>query len=425
MKRLHRLLTIIFVGMGLVMGLVEPVYAKNTFAVWDQTHFRFRNDDGSETAATWKAAEDTNITGQIKEENFRLRLQTSETATQDQGETVAPRLEYKAASGGACTDTTGWTVVTTSTTNAFALTTSANFTDGAATTSQLTLGGGYAFIAGEILDATNLATAVSGLSKDLTEHEWNMQATTNAGDSTAYIFRVSNNATDYNAYAVCPQVTTSAPLVPTFTLNAYRWYVDPSPESENATDPWGNPDIAQNTAITVTPSGNDPPDSTQELRLRTNFTVNTTNLPATDTAFKLQYKTGTDATCTTGIWADLGVSEAWNYATSTVTDGTDLTVSRISPVSDVLEEYIKSSPTGTNPNSATTGQEVEYDFHIVGGSAFATATQYSFRVIESDATIFDDYTNCPTLSTEPGMVDLMRHGASLNAGVEHGFWWVD
>ena len=46
---------------------------------FSQTHFRFRKDDGSETTATWRAAEDTNVSIAL-DELFRLRIQIKETA---------------------------------------------------------------------------------------------------------------------------------------------------------------------------------------------------------------------------------------------------------------------------------------------------------------------------------------------------------
>ncbi len=211
----------------------------------------------------------------------------------------------------------------------------------------------------------------------------------------------------------------------TFTLNDYRWYVDN--DSENVTDPWGNPDIAENTAIAPLPAGNDPPDSAQELRLRVNFTVNTADLSASSQQFKLQFKAGTDADCTTGSWTDVGAvaASAWQFASSGVTDGTTLTALKLA-ASDVLEVYAKANPTATNPNSATSGQDIEYDFHIIGsGSDFADATQYSFRVLESDDTVFDGYTTCPTLTSEPGTGNLLRHGNFFADGVEQGFFWAD
>lgn len=48
------------------------------FPSFSQTHFRFRKDDGSETTATWRAAEDTNVSIAL-DEPFRLRIQIKET----------------------------------------------------------------------------------------------------------------------------------------------------------------------------------------------------------------------------------------------------------------------------------------------------------------------------------------------------------
>lgn len=217
---------------------------------------------------------------------------------------------------------------------------------------------------------------------------------------------------------------------PQFTQNNYGWYVDS--DAEDVTDFWGNPDIAQNTAISALPVTNDPPGATQELRLRVNISVSNANMTASSKYFKLQYKQGTDANCTTGSWTDVGAGgggEIWRYATSSVTDGTDLTVSRLSPASGVLQEYIKSKPTGANPFAVNVGQTTEYDFHIEHNGA-ADAKRYSLRVVETDntgtpTTAFNGYTNCPTLTTEPGTGNLLRHGNFFADEVEQGFFWAN
>jgi hypothetical protein len=207
---------------------------------------------------------------------------------------------------------------------------------------------------------------------------------------------------------------------PTFTQNDYRWYVDS--DGTNPTEVWGAPDIAENTAIVVIPTGNDPPNSTQELRLRANFTVNTANLTATSQQFDLQFKAGTDASCTSGSWTDVGAAATWEFASSSVSDGADITA--VLAASDINGQYAKSNPTTTNTNSATTSQDIEYDFHIIGTN-IAANTQYSFRVRESDDTVFDAYTTCPTLTTEPGTASLMRHGNVFTEETEQGFFWTD
>lgn len=209
-----------------------------------------------------------------------------------------------------------------------------------------------------------------------------------------------------------------------FTVNSYRWYVDS--DAQDVTDPWGNPDIAQATPITIYPLTNKAPIQTNELRLRINMIVGGVDLPASNSQFKLQYKQGTDGSCTAGSWTDVGAgggAVAWRYASSSVTDGTALTVSRLSPASDVLQKYVKVSPSATN-TAATVGQTIEYDFHIEHNGAVGAA-QYSFRIIESTGALLADHTVCPTLTTNPDSGNLMRHGNYFSNETEGGFLWAD
>lgn len=57
----------------------------------DQSHFRFRNDDGSETTATWAAAEDTPIS---LAKNTPVRLRVEIGATNDPA-SAAYKLQYR------------------------------------------------------------------------------------------------------------------------------------------------------------------------------------------------------------------------------------------------------------------------------------------------------------------------------------------
>ncbi|MCK5472178.1 hypothetical protein KAI54_03255 [Candidatus Gracilibacteria bacterium] len=248
---------------------------------------------------------------------------------------------------------------------------------------------------------------------------------TDVVNDTAYHYEIF--VKDSNGNYATGVVPTSSPFTPTaatptFTLKDYRWYVDN--DATNPTDAWGDPDLAENAAIAAIPADNDPPNSTQELRLRVNFTVNTAALSATSQQFKIQFKAGTDSDCTTGSWTDIGASATWEFATSTVTDGVAITASLAE--SEIAGQYAKSNPTTTNTNSATVGQEIEYDFHIIGTN-ITDATQYSFRIIESDDTVFDAYTTCPTLRTEPGMANFMRHGNFFtpDTAVEAGLFWTE
>lgn len=229
-------------------------------------------------------------------------------------------------------------------------------------------------------------------------------------------------------------VITYTPIVnPTFTLSNYRWYTDAA--SQDVTDPWpsgATVDLAQNNSIVLLPANNGAPRTGQLLRLRINFTIGTAAFTLNSKRFKLQYKTGTDGSCTTGTWTDIGASggvSVWRYASSGVTDGTTLTNSRLLPASNVLEVYVKANPSVVNPNTASIGQTVEYDFHIEDNGA-ADETQYSFRAVETDATgtpstAFSAYSVCPTLITAPGTANFMRGGNFFYNDTEQGSYWVN
>lgn len=60
--------------------------------VYEQEGYRWRNDDGSESSATWKAAQDTVPSSIGKETPVRLRILT---ATSDNPSNVALKLQYR------------------------------------------------------------------------------------------------------------------------------------------------------------------------------------------------------------------------------------------------------------------------------------------------------------------------------------------
>lgn len=251
--------------------------------------------------------------------------------------------------------------------------------------------------------------------------------TTALTNGQAYTYKVFQRD-QYGNYDAGVSIGTFTPSAASssFTQNKYRWYYDN--DLANPTAAWGAIAIAENTAIPIIPAGYDPPDTTQELRLRVNMVVNTAALSASSKYFKLEYKAGTDGSCTTGSWTDVGTGN-WTYATSTVTDGVNITASLSDTTSGKGEQYVKGKPSALNNIGANVGEIIEYDFHVIGGSATPNTT-YSFRVVGTDAagtgeTVLDAYTNCATLTTEPGTADLMRHGQVFNNGSKAGFFWAN
>lgn len=237
----------------------------------------------------------------------------------------------------------------------------------------------------------------------------------------------SGSPTAWMSVAIALKSANSAVL----TLNAYRWYMDTN--AIDVTRPWGLTSIAQNTAITVLPFGNYAPTSSVEMRLRVNMGVTSSTLVTSTRKFKLQFKTGTDGTCTTGSWTDVGevtsstAPHVWKYASSNVAIGTTTTVSRLSPTSDVLDRYIKSATSTTstlNLRPAAVNQTTEFDFHIQNVLATSSIT-YSFRPVLTTGALLSAYTVCPTLTTAPATENQGRHGQYFSDETEGGLYWAD
>ncbi|MBP7842409.1 DUF2341 domain-containing protein [Candidatus Woesebacteria bacterium] len=370
-------------------------------------------------AATWNAAEDTAITSVPKLTNYRLRFLLSNEGAATTG---AQTYQLEVAETGTCSGGT-YSAVPTDTSGDWKISASTHVTDGDPTVniaSGLT-DENTTFVAGEIKDTGNTTGNITLSTTNFTEIEYSVQATTNATDGGEYCFRLNNTDT-YTSYA---QTTIAgAGGSSAFTQSSYRFYVDS--DNQDVTDPWGNPNIAEDTILALLPVSNEAPQDTDEVRVRVAITVSGSDLTASTKQFKLQYKTGSDASCTTGTWTDVGVGgggEIWRYATSGVTDGTTLTATKLS-VSDILGVYAKANPTATNPNGATVGQALEYDFHLNNNGA-ATGSTYSFRVVESDDTPLN-YTYCPTLTTKQVTSQELRHGNVFSQnGVEQGFTRAD
>jgi hypothetical protein len=132
----------------------------------EQLSFRGRNDNGSETTATWKATENTNWSQSV-DTNFRVRFvcQVLEAA----GGSSTMQLQYNR-------NAIGWNDVTT-TSSVVKAVTSGNVTNGTATTDQI--GGTGTFNAGSI-STDGLADVVSLSASAHTEWEFVLQIV--AGD---------------------------------------------------------------------------------------------------------------------------------------------------------------------------------------------------------------------------------------------------
>lgn len=219
-----------FVWLILGMALLAPGIAKGYY--FGQGDYRWRNDDGSETGATWIAPTNTAITDVARYSNLRLRVAVKNLFSIS-GYSIGPRLEFTASSNGL------WTAVSAATngTQPFEMSVSANYPDGDPTTAQL--GGSTTFVAGHMVESpVNAAAAVAINGGQWSEFEYCIRSTTKARGGSNYWFRLANDSGTgmMYSYVFYPQLTMAAgdvsespaivsPLVATASIMTNSTYV--------------------------------------------------------------------------------------------------------------------------------------------------------------------------------------------------------
>jgi len=199
---------------GILKFLLRPIKPS-----YEQLHYHWRNDDGSETTATsaTSGTQDTSITGLAKSTTRRLRLEIS-----NNGGTVKDysaqqfRLEYGLLAT-TCSAISSWTDVGAGAGD-WDMANSTNLTDGNNTTNISTGSGGVSdgnntFIASNagVKDTSSQVASVSVPSNSFIEMEFSIQALSAATDGGTYCFRLTNAGSTTNyAYTVYPQATLSA-----------------------------------------------------------------------------------------------------------------------------------------------------------------------------------------------------------------------
>lgn len=178
-----------------------------------QSAYRWRNDDGSEVAATWAANADTILTQLTASTTKRLRLQVKND--NGSGASYTYRLEYGVKST-TCDAISSWTAVPdTPGSEAWSMIDSSYFSNGDSTTnvSGISDPSGFSFTAGKINDTSNQTASISLTGSQFTEMEYAVQATSNAVGGQTYCFRVTNaGATTNFTYSSYPEASISSAI---------------------------------------------------------------------------------------------------------------------------------------------------------------------------------------------------------------------
>jgi hypothetical protein len=178
----------------------------NMYAFTTQGSWRWRKDDGSQTTATWMAAQNVTPTITSPTETLRLRIVLYNDPANAGGLLDGALFEDSSNLPGSHWDTIKLTVGT----NAFVLAgTSTNVTDLQATTDQLTAEG-LTFVAGKMILATEKLPAQTVAKNKETEYEYVIKPTANLQSGTTYYFRV--DAANYPVSKTLPSIITGSLL---------------------------------------------------------------------------------------------------------------------------------------------------------------------------------------------------------------------
>jgi type II secretory pathway pseudopilin PulG len=159
-----------------------------------QASFRWRNDDGDEDGASWKADPDTALT---VANNEQLRLRFSVANSGSLTDSSALRLEYgERVTSCSAIGAASWHTVPNDDSLDWRSVASANYVDDEATTQQI---GSGAFTAATMEESSSQGPSVSLNGDTSTEIEFAISPTTNTGD-LSYCFRLTDNGTALDAY---------------------------------------------------------------------------------------------------------------------------------------------------------------------------------------------------------------------------------
>jgi len=388
-----------------------------------QLHYRWRNDDGDETAATWGANEDTASSTVNLNENKRLRFSVVNEGVASTTDTL--KLEY--GTNADCASGT-WTRLPESGNcgsapfcmNAGQLVHGSNTTNVASGLTDPSTG---SFTAGEQLETTTSTSRhISLWKKDFTEVEYSFQATSNASYSTTYYFRVSGDEGAIDSYNSCAEMTTQDTIAPDVSQNHYRWRNDDGDETAAT---WG---AAEDTASTTNTG------SLARLRLSA---ANTGSGSADNYVYRLEF--GTESDCLSGSWnavadaASCGAT-AFCMASSQLTDGSSTTNVAGGLTDTGSFTAGEQEETSSSPDAVTVGvsefTEMEYSFLVTPNAA--SSTNYFFRITNA-GTPLDAYDSCAKLRIgdiagyrlhhEQGTTDF-QHTGQRSLFYLNSTWWM-
>jgi len=219
---------------GLWSGYMRNAY-KSPAPIYEQTHYHWRKDDGSESAASSDTGgvQDTATTSVTKGVTERLRVEIANhggTILNFNGQKFGLQYAIRSTTCSALAPSAWANVGPVGTTNTdWVMANSTYLTNGADTTNIAVVTGGvsdsnHTFLTpnGGVVENTSTTTAAISVPSDsFIELEYAIQATTIATGTANYCFRVDNASSTSNfLYTTYPQATLAADISLTFITDS-------------------------------------------------------------------------------------------------------------------------------------------------------------------------------------------------------------
>lgn len=169
---MRKLLPLLF-----LLAFVQQVHANIV-----QGSYRWRNDDGNETTATWKAAQNNAISNIMPTDVLRLRFDLYNDYSVSAPNSSNIALWYD--------DGTTEKQVTSSADGAFMLVASANLSNGQTTTAQFS--GALTFVPGKVVSGSD-AVSIQLPASSRTEYEWVIKPGTGLVFPKTYTFKIKGD----------------------------------------------------------------------------------------------------------------------------------------------------------------------------------------------------------------------------------------
>lgn len=215
------------------------IFHSNLFANLTQGHWRWRNNNGTEKTATWKAGQDT---AAIITDYRAIRLRTEVYNSTGSSKTLNRSLQYATSANGPW-----FTITNSSAINAFIFGGDNGYIMNNDSTTKQLVDNAYTFLPGNIITSQDPGYTDTIPNNDRREYEWCIKPTPNIRQNVTYYFK-SNAGGDQS-------------VLPTLTATGNNFAANPTPllpngGFENDLNNWTTATGSGNATFTITTAAN-------------------------------------------------------------------------------------------------------------------------------------------------------------------------